>query len=118
MGRPLLPQCATRKDLVWYVERFANTKTRSNKRQRDWERQYTGPSFIRDKGKDKDKYETRIFLATNAKIRQKTKTKPRGQNSGQCKDLFIRGTKFDERCKLYTVKRSKVIFLEQGIIIK
>ena len=77
MGRPLLPQSATRKDLVLYVERFANTKTRSNKRQRDWERQYTGPSFIRDKGKDKDKYETRIFLATNAKIRQKTKTKPR-----------------------------------------
>ena len=81
MGRPLLPQCATRKDLVLYVERFANTKmntkTRSNKRQRDWERQYTGPSFIRDKEKDKDKYETRIFLATNAKIRHKTKTKPR-----------------------------------------
>ena len=43
------PKCATRKDLVLYVERFANTmtntKTRSNKRQRDWERQYTGPSF-------------------------------------------------------------------------
>ena len=77
MDRPLLPQCATRKDLVLYVVRFANTKTRSNKRQQNWERQYTGPSFIRDKEKDKDKYETRIFLAINAKIRQKTKTKPR-----------------------------------------
>ena len=85
MGRPLLPQCATRKDLVLCVERFANnkmnTKTRSNKRQRDWERQYTGPSFIRDNCKDKDKYENRIFLATNAKIRQKTKPRATVDNA-------------------------------------
>ena len=114
MGRPLLPQCATRKDLVLCVERFANnkmnTKTRSNKRQRDWERQYTGPSFIIDKGKDKDKYETRIFLAINAKIRQKTKTKPRAT-------VDDAKTYLSEQQNLPKgVKRSKVIFPEQGIV--
>ena len=110
MGRPLLPQCATRKDLVLYVVRFANTKTRSNKRQRDWERQYTGPSYIRDKDKDKDKYETRIFLATNAKIRQKTKTKPRATVDNA-------KTYLSEQQNLPKgVKRSKVIFPEQGIV--
>ena len=114
MGRPLLPQCATRKDLVLYVERLANTKmntkTRSNKRQRDWERQYTGPSFIRDKEKDKDKYETRIFLAINAKIRQKTKTKPRATVDNAKTYLS------EEQNLPKGVKRSKVIFPEQGIV--
>ena len=114
MGRPLLPQRATRKDLLLYVDRFAitkmNTKTRSNKRQQNWERQYTGPSFIRDKDKDKDNYETRIFLATNAKIRQKTKTKPRATVDNA-------KTYLTEQQNLPKgVKRSKVIFPEQGIV--
>ena len=75
-------------------------QTRSNKKQRDWQRQYTGPSF-RDKDKapplstvfqdlasgkncrdkDKDKNETRFSLATNAKIRQKTKPRATVDNA-------------------------------------